>query len=276
LWTRLSAAQRLLNALLLIVILAFVHPQIALMGLIWHMGVAIHYLPRLPIEIPFVLRWSTPAAVLVCAATLIWCKGTRFTLADYILGIAVSGLIYAVLSCSRTSMPSAYNWTADALSRSSYTLYRVHVPFLVFLNAWIGQARWIPTPGHKLIGCAIFAVVMLYAQWPGSFLRSALTFYALGSSRGFWAARAGLVKESGVKGNRAKQNHIPKPSHRLSDWRPQVRSAAILTAIKSALACARMMPSRFAIRASQRCMRPLALTCRAVNSSGINNGTGFR
>jgi hypothetical protein len=114
LWTRLSAAQRLLNVLLLIAILAFVHPQIALMGLIWLMGVAIHYLPRLPMEIPFVLRWSIPAAVLVCAATLIWCKGTRFTLADYILGITVSSLIYAVLSCSRTSMPSAYNWTADA------------------------------------------------------------------------------------------------------------------------------------------------------------------
>ena len=164
LWPRLSAAQRLLNVLLLIAILAFVHPQIALMGLIWLMGVAIHYLPPLPIGIPFVLRWSIPAAVLVCAATLIWCKGTRFTLADYILGIAVSGLIYAVLSCSRTSMPIAYNWTADALSRSSYTLYLVHVPFLVFLNAWIGRARWIPTPGHMLIGCGIFAVVMLYAQ----------------------------------------------------------------------------------------------------------------
>lgn len=86
-------------------------------------------------------------------------------------------------------MPSAYNWTADALSRSSYTLYRVHVPFLVFLNAWIGQARWIPTPGHKLIGCAIFAVVMLYAQWSGSFfekrtnvLRARVKSWFLGGS----------------------------------------------------------------------------------------------
>jgi peptidoglycan/LPS O-acetylase OafA/YrhL len=73
LWPRLSAAQRLLNVLLLIAILAFVHPQIALMGLIWLMGVAIHYLPPLPIGIPFVLRWSIPrrCAGVRCHADLV-------------------------------------------------------------------------------------------------------------------------------------------------------------------------------------------------------------
>ncbi|HEX3471581.1 MAG TPA: acyltransferase [Silvibacterium sp.] len=164
LWPRLSVPLRLLNVLLLVAVLVFVHPKIALMGLIWLMGVAIHYLPPLPIDIVFVRRLSIPAAVLACSAVLVWCKQTRFVGADYVLGIAVAALMYAVLSCSRTSMPSAYNWTAEVLSRSSYTLYLVHVPFLVFLAAWMAQARWVPTPGHVLIGCAIFAVVMLYAQ----------------------------------------------------------------------------------------------------------------
>ena len=61
-------------------------------------------------------------------------------------------------------MPKAYNWTAHALSRSSYTLYLVHVPLLVFIAAWMAHARQLPNAQSELEGVAIFAVVMVYAQ----------------------------------------------------------------------------------------------------------------
>ncbi len=164
LWPRFSVVKRLLNVLLLIAVVAVVGPSIALMGLIWLMGVAVHYLPHLSADNVSVRRMLIVAAILACCATLVWSKQSRFIGADFILGFVVTALIHVILSCSRTPMPRAYNWTAQFLSRSSYTLYLVHVPLLVFLAACVGQARWLPTPLHISFGVAILAIVFLYAQ----------------------------------------------------------------------------------------------------------------
>lgn len=164
LWRRLPLFQRLLYAVLMVAIVLFMRPPIALLGIIWLLGVAIHYLPHLPAENVFLRRALMLAAVLVASGTLAWCKQTRNHAADYVLGIAITLLIYVVLSCSRTPMPKAYNWTSHALSRSSYTLYLVHVPMLVFIAAWLAHPRRIPNAHSILEACAIFGVVMLYAQ----------------------------------------------------------------------------------------------------------------
>jgi len=164
LWRRLSIPARLLNAVLMVAVVVFMRPPIVLMGIIWLMGVAIHYLPHLPAENVFVRRLMMIAAVLAGMGTLAWCKQTRNPAADYVLGIVITGLIYVVRSCSRTPMPKAYNWTSHALSRSSYTLYLVHVPMLVFIAAWMAGARWVPTPQTVLESSAIFIAVMVYAQ----------------------------------------------------------------------------------------------------------------
>jgi peptidoglycan/LPS O-acetylase OafA/YrhL len=164
LWRRVPVAARLVNVILLLATVVFMRPPIALMGLIWLMGVAIHYLPQLRSASSVVRRLLMIAAIAACSGTLAWCKGTRNPFADYVLGLAVTGLIYIVLSCSRTPMPKAYNWTSHAVSRSSYTLYLVHVPLLVFIAAWMGRERQVPNARSVLQACAIFAVTMLYAQ----------------------------------------------------------------------------------------------------------------
>jgi peptidoglycan/LPS O-acetylase OafA/YrhL len=164
LWRRQSVPLRLVNGVLLIAVVLFMHLPIALLGLTWLMGVAIHYLPHLPAENALVRRLLMVAAVIACSGTLAWCKQTHNPIADYVLGVVVTCLIYVVLSCSRTPMPKAYNWTAHALSRSSYTLYLVHVPLLVFIAAWMAHARQLPNAQSELEGVAIFAVVMVYAQ----------------------------------------------------------------------------------------------------------------
>ncbi len=122
LWPRLSMPQRLLNGVLLAAVVLFMRPSIALLGLSWLMGVAIHYVPYLPAENVFFRRLMMLAALLACFATLALGKKTQSLQSDYILGIAFMVLIYVILSCSRTPMPKAYNWTSHTLSRSSYTL----------------------------------------------------------------------------------------------------------------------------------------------------------
>jgi peptidoglycan/LPS O-acetylase OafA/YrhL len=153
LWRPRPIPLRLLNAMLLI-----------LLGIIWLMGVAIHYLPHLPADNVLVRRLLMLAALLACCATLVWCKQTHNMVADYVLGAVITALIYVVLSCSRTPMPKVYNLTAHVLSRSSYTLYLVHLPLLVFIVAWMARARQIPNTRSALEACAIFVVLMIYAQ----------------------------------------------------------------------------------------------------------------
>ena len=162
-WPRLSVSRRLLNLLLLVALVAFMRPEIALAGLTWLMGVAIHFIPRMPADNVLLRRSTMVAAITACGVTLAWCKLSHNFDPDYLIGLVFAGLIYVILSCSRTAMPRAYNWLAHALSRSSYTLYLVHVPFLVFIAAYLEQ-RWMPTAQHFLAGAAIFLLVMMYAQ----------------------------------------------------------------------------------------------------------------
>ncbi len=163
LWKRVPTGWRVVNVVLLVAVVVFMRPPIALMGLIWLMGVAIHYAPRLPADHVLLRRMLICSAVIALGAALLWCKVTLNPAGDYVLGLVVSGLIIVVLSCSRTPMPRFYQWTSHAVSRSSYTLYLVHVPLLVLLAAWIGM-RWAPVPQHLMQGVGIFALVVAYAQ----------------------------------------------------------------------------------------------------------------
>ncbi|MGB7189314.1 MAG: hypothetical protein WBD10_04205, partial [Acidobacteriaceae bacterium] len=108
------------------------------------------------------------AAMACVAATLVWCKQTRSPLSDYVLGVAVTILIYVLVNCPVSAAPGLYTRAARRLSHSSYTLYLVHVPLLVFLAAVLETrfsiVRWQPDPRHLLYGAGIFLLVLLYAQ----------------------------------------------------------------------------------------------------------------
>lgn len=163
-----SVARRLLYLVFLAAFVFFVGHQIALLGLVWLMGVAIHYLPQIPARSAMARRLLTVAAVACVAATLVWCKRTHSPLSDYVLGIAVTFLIYVVVNCPVSAASGLYTRAAHRLSHSSYTLYLVHVPLLVFLAAVLETkfsiVRWQPDARHLLYGAGIFLLVLLYAQ----------------------------------------------------------------------------------------------------------------
>ena len=154
----------MVSVALLVVLVLFVGRSIALLGLIWLMGVGIHYLPPLRIERPFARRAVVVLALIAFAGMLAWTKSTYTPSGDWLLGVVTTGLIYVVLSCSRTPAPRAYKWTAHALSRSSYTLYLVHIPFVVFLVTWVGRIRLAPDRNQMLLMTGVFLAAMAYAQ----------------------------------------------------------------------------------------------------------------
>jgi peptidoglycan/LPS O-acetylase OafA/YrhL len=57
-----------------------------------------------------------------------------------------------------------YKTVADKLSDFSYTLYLVHLPLLVFCQAWfIHNQRWQPSMMYLTLGIIILAGTILYA-----------------------------------------------------------------------------------------------------------------
>ena len=163
LWKRTKLLAKVLSAVLLIVWVYFVGHEIAWMGLIWLMGVTIHLLPSLPVENAGTRKLLGFGAVALLMITLAWCKATHAWYSDYVLGVAVTILVYLILCCARKPMPALYSKPAQQLAHMSYTLYLVHVPLLVFLTAWMGGRRWLPSLSSLGYTAAIFVLVLAYA-----------------------------------------------------------------------------------------------------------------
>ncbi|GGH11041.1 acyltransferase family protein [Silvibacterium dinghuense] len=159
---RISA--RMLHGIVLAAILWFVGPFIAVYFLAWLAGAAIHYLPRLPVAKPL-----SRTALIVCFAValalcLAWCKQTHFHASDAVLTVFTAALVYVVLSCAQGEAALPYQTVAHWLSRSSYTLYLVHLPLIVFLVSATGRIRLAPDAQQLLLALGIFAMALLYAQ----------------------------------------------------------------------------------------------------------------
>lgn len=172
-----------MNAILLVAVVAFMRPGVALMGLIWLMG------GGNPLH-------AASAGATCVAAPHADARGTgrpdgdaglaqagaQFCDRD-VLGLVVSLFILAILNCSRTPKSEAYIQLSHALSRSSYTLYLVHMPFLVLLAAWIGEARRHPVREVFWRVQASFCWSCCTRNSCGSPLRNAPIPSAQGSSR---------------------------------------------------------------------------------------------
>jgi peptidoglycan/LPS O-acetylase OafA/YrhL len=110
---------------------------------------------------------------------------------DLALGLATSLFFAVLLSGSRRDgagdtpvqarglrdqLRKRYASVGAALAGCSYTLYLVHYPPLIFLNAWlIRSSRWDPTPFRILASVLIAAAVLIFYAYPLSKLTEAHT-----------------------------------------------------------------------------------------------------
>jgi peptidoglycan/LPS O-acetylase OafA/YrhL len=146
-------------------VLLGVGPDIASFFPIWLLGAAINLLPPLP-----ALRTKILTCVVVAllfAALSITARpdihGSFF--ADALVAIATSIFIVVLVQDRSARRPELYSRVANRLAGFSYTLYLVHFPCLVFLDALIIRGiRWQPEP--RLLTAALFlgAAVILYAS----------------------------------------------------------------------------------------------------------------
>ena len=174
---------RTLNALALLAWAAFVGGYTVSLFPVWLAGVIILFLPRLPQRSPwnrkemqfFVLGLST---VLLLAGFVLKAQGLLFPdssvtvgrshwhppISDLLLSPLVILLVWAILNCCTRTLSGAYVWLAKRAADSSYTLYLVHVPALVFLKAFLHLPRVAPTWQSLPFHLSLFLVVFAYAQ----------------------------------------------------------------------------------------------------------------
>lgn len=143
----------------------FLGPSIVLLGIPWLMGVLIAVLPPFPSDRSWLRGAAVAVALFLVAAGLVWGKLHDGTLtSDLILGGAVTVLIWVLLHCATAPLPSVYAHVARRAARSSYTLYLVHFPLVVFLKASLHLGRVQPGRHALLIAALLLLVVNLYAQ----------------------------------------------------------------------------------------------------------------
>ncbi len=66
---------------------------------------------------------------------------------DYLTAIGFTLLMYVLIHDPNETTPRKYAWLSRNTSNFSYTLYVVHMPFLIFLRAaLISDRPWQPTP----------------------------------------------------------------------------------------------------------------------------------
>jgi peptidoglycan/LPS O-acetylase OafA/YrhL len=162
----LTSRRRLAHGALVVLILALVGRHIALYFVIWLMGAGIGLWPislrkRLTVS-PLLFAL---ACMLTVAALVEWKIGSAAAQigADFGVGVVTTLLIASFIGDSRRSKPGPYQSLSNRMSAISYTLYTVHLPFLLFLRA-------IFTKGpiqFQIIGVlslvAIVAVGLLYS-----------------------------------------------------------------------------------------------------------------
>jgi peptidoglycan/LPS O-acetylase OafA/YrhL len=138
--------------------------NVVLLGLTWLMGAAITFLPPFPAR----RRWARGVAVVLAlilfAAGLIESKLLGSIPSDLVLGLAVTALIWVILHCATAPLPAFYVHTARRAAHSSYTLYAVHLPMLIFLKATLHLPRAYPGWHAVLVAAGVLAVIVLYAQ----------------------------------------------------------------------------------------------------------------
>ncbi|MFZ1086365.1 MAG: acyltransferase, partial [Terracidiphilus sp.] len=160
LWVRMTCGLGLVAWVL------FVGSYIAFLGIPWLMGVLIVYLPPFPAHGRWMRGMATGTALALFMVGLPIAARTHHFgwIADALLGLNVAYLIWVTLHCATAKLPSFYVKIAQRASHSSYTLYLVHIPLLVFCIAILHLPRTAPNWHMFLIGMGVLAAILLYAQ----------------------------------------------------------------------------------------------------------------
>jgi peptidoglycan/LPS O-acetylase OafA/YrhL len=159
---KISLGSRILCAVAFLSLAWFLRTAIFLLFPIWLGGALLTKLPVLRIGTR--TRLVSTAAYLAIIFYFARGRPNFGTNPDYILGIFTTLFFWVVLSAQGKAKHSPGVHASRQLARFSYTLYVVHMPFLVLIVALVvGDGRWTPNLPHFLEGFGILLLTLVYA-----------------------------------------------------------------------------------------------------------------
>jgi peptidoglycan/LPS O-acetylase OafA/YrhL len=142
----------------------FVGEAIALLGIAWLMGAIIVHLPKVPATSSWTRALAVASAGILLLGGLAFGKARDVLLHNLVLGGIVTYAMWITLHCATAPVPALYARAAKRASRTSYTLYLVHLPMLIFIKALLGMPRVVPNWRSFVVAAALLGIIVMYAQ----------------------------------------------------------------------------------------------------------------
>ena len=142
----------------------FVGPSVVTYGIPWFIGAAIHSLPRFPSQRPWARRTAIIVALAMMAACIMTVKGGPTWAKDMLFAECAAAFVWVVTSRTTGVAPEWYARLAHGAARNSYTLYLVHLPFLIFLKAVLHVPLFDPTLKSLVPTLGLLAVILGYTR----------------------------------------------------------------------------------------------------------------
>jgi peptidoglycan/LPS O-acetylase OafA/YrhL len=157
-------------------ILCFLGGHIASRFIIWVLGfVALLAYRHFPLKNSRIIRLSYASSLVLLGALLVAIRSKRYDILctlnrEFVLGVVVAVIFYFALHCHKCS--NGWIWTlVKSLGNISYSLYLLHVPFLVFVVSLFiksDQDRWVfgLRSGIYIVGvgllCFVYVIVVYW------------------------------------------------------------------------------------------------------------------
>jgi peptidoglycan/LPS O-acetylase OafA/YrhL len=143
----------------------FIGLRMFVMGLSWLAGALLHFAPEIKFRSRVVQLTAllTALIVMICGFELerAWDLSIG---SDLCLGMCVAGLIWVIVHSADGAVLRSYKWLAKRTSQSSYTLYLVHCPMLIFLKSLILGVPLASSGARMAVALGLLAGTLLYAQ----------------------------------------------------------------------------------------------------------------
>lgn len=163
---KLRMFSRIASGVLMLSLLIFVGNQIALYFLIWLIGALLAILPvsKRKINNAYVI-----CSVVLVAVSLLFVRSHRVSssfINDLCVGTAFALMLYLLLSKQQLTIPKTIVSVSRFTANISYTLYLTHLPFLVFLNAYVigSGSRWQPSTKAFILSSMLAIMTLLYTR----------------------------------------------------------------------------------------------------------------
>lgn len=153
---------RLGMALAFLLVSWFVGKDILFLFPIWIVGALLYYVPTMRTSFP--VRAAATVAYAVTLAAAVQLARGHSMLSDYLLTVSTSAYIWLLLGARQRSSKGAGERMARGLARFSYTLYLVHMPFLIFIGGLlVRHTLWMPHPVTISLAFVFWLAALLYA-----------------------------------------------------------------------------------------------------------------